>query len=279
MEKNTIMKLPFVILIILLSFSTCKTIRKPVADPLPIHQTFTIDSKQVNETRTINVFTPAGYAAGNDSLPVLYMPDGGIKEDFPHIANTIDKLIRSKSIPPIILVGIENTQRRRDLTGPTQVEEDKKIAPVVGESKQFRDFIREELFAEINNRFKTNGTKALLGESLAGLFVMETFLTQPAMFDYYIAMDPSLWWNNAQLVKSADSLLPNFTGSQKKLWFAGSGTEGIYVHTEAIAQSLKNKKVPNLQYFYSPEPKEAHGTIFRATKEKALIWIFGTPAP
>ena len=74
----------------------------------------------VNEDRTINVWTPPGYNESIDSFPVLYMPDGGIKEDFPHIANTLAKLIKENEIPPYILVGIENTERRRDLSGPTE---------------------------------------------------------------------------------------------------------------------------------------------------------------
>ena len=42
------------------------------------------------------------------------MADGGIiDEDFPHIANTIAELMKTKKIPPIILVGIENTAKKR----------------------------------------------------------------------------------------------------------------------------------------------------------------------
>src|SRR5436189_1708338 len=85
-------------------------------DSIPKHETFTIESKKVNETRVINVWLPSGYSSILDSLPVLYMLDGGIKEDFPHVANTLATLIKLKKIKPIILVGIENTQRRRDLT-------------------------------------------------------------------------------------------------------------------------------------------------------------------
>ena len=75
------------------------------------HETFTIESSKVNETRTINVWTPPQYANSTDSLPVMYMADGGLQEDFPHIANTMAELIATKKIPPFILVGIENTQR------------------------------------------------------------------------------------------------------------------------------------------------------------------------
>ena len=104
------------------------------------------------------------------------MPDGGVHEDFPHIANTLAELLAAKKIPPFILAGIENTQRRRDLTGSPKVAKDKEIAPVVGESEKFLLFIQDELIPEINKRYRTTSTKGITGESLAGLFVTETFL-------------------------------------------------------------------------------------------------------
>ena len=65
-------------------------------DPIPQHKTFTIESKELGEKRTINIWVPQEYTTNKDSLPVLYMPDGGLKEDFPHIANTIEALIKAK---------------------------------------------------------------------------------------------------------------------------------------------------------------------------------------
>jgi len=97
---------------------------------------------------------------------------------------------------PFILVGIENTARRRDLTGPTTSAEDKKIAPKVGGSAAFRQFIREELIPTVKQRYRTTAETAIVGESLAGLFVVETLLLEPGLFDTYLAFDPSLWWNN-----------------------------------------------------------------------------------
>lgn len=241
-------------------------------DSIPKHETFTLASKKVNETRVINVWLPSEYEKSNDSLPVLYMLDGGIKEDFPHVANTLAQLIQQNKIKPIILVGIENTQRRRDLTGETTVKKDKEIAPVVGGSKSFRAFIQEELFAEINKKYKTTSKKGILGESLAGLFITETFLLQPEMFDFYIAFDPSLWWNNTHLVKTANEHLNHFPTTKKTFWFAGSGEKSIYKSTNKLAEILKAQHISNLNWNYSPEKKEEHGTIFRATKEKALIW-------
>jgi predicted alpha/beta superfamily hydrolase len=63
-------------------------------------------------------------------------------------------------------------------------------------AKNFRVFINEELVSEINKKYRTTDEKDLIGEFLSGLFVIETFFLNPESFDFYIAMDPSLWWNN-----------------------------------------------------------------------------------
>jgi len=240
---------------------------------ITIHDNFTIDSKFVNEKRIINVWTPINYKQSNDSLPVLYMPDGGIKEDFPHIASTIAKLIENKNISPIILVGIENTERGRDLTGLSEVVGDAKYCPITDGSKNFRAFISEELVPEINRKYRTKNKKGIIGESLAGLFVMETFFLKPKSFDFYIAMDPSLWWNNHYLVRNSKKLLTNFPNKDIRLWFAGSSAEDISKYTNDLNKSLQNNTSKRLIMKYSDEPNEKHNTIFRATKEKALIWV------
>lgn len=266
------MKLIHYVLLLPLLLMASRSNAQEISDSIPEHETFTIQSKQVGELRTINVWTPAEYKTSSASLPVLYMPDGGIKEDFPHIANTLADLIRAKKIQPIMLVGIENTQRRKDLTGQTNVKKDKEIAPIVGGSEQFRAFISDELFIEINKRYRTTDRKGIIGESLAGLFVTETFLLKPNLFDFYIAFDPSLWWNDKYLVKTGREYLDAFPATQKTFWFAGSGAKDIFKSAGKLAQILKEKNIKNLNWKYSPERKEKHNTIFRATKEKALIW-------
>lgn len=264
------MKITALLLVTILIISCQKPTSTP--DPIPEHESFTIESKEVNETRTINVWLPEGYATSGESYPIMYMPDGGIQEDFPHIANTIAELVQTKKIKPIILVGIENTVRRRDLTPPTQVEKDKEVAPVVGESAKFRAFIQNELFPSIESKYRTTPQKGIIGESLAGLFVMETLFVQPEMFDIYIAMDPSLWWNNHQLVTNSPSILEKFPSKEIKLWYAGSKASDMNQYTKKLAENLKSFAPAQLKWTYSDEPSEEHHTIYRATKEKALIW-------
>jgi len=265
--KKSIAILAFFILSI-----ACKNKDTTYNDPIPEHDSLTITSKYVNEDRVINVWTPPSYKTSSEHFPVLYMPDGGIKEDFPHIANTLSKLLEENKIPPFILVGIENTERGRDLTGSSEAEDDKQYCPITDGAKDFRAFIAEELMPEINKKYRTQPKKGIIGESLAGLFVMETFFTAPETFDFYIAMDPSLWWNNNYLASSADTLLTKLPEKDLKLWFAGSSVEDISQYTKLVDKALQKNAPANLTWKYSDEPNEQHNTIFRATKEKALIW-------
>jgi predicted alpha/beta superfamily hydrolase len=244
----------------------------PLVDPIPAYEILKIDLKILNETRVITIWTPPSYAKSDNSFPVLYMPDGGIGEDFPHIANTISVLIDKGKITPLILVGIENTDRHRDLTGPSTVEAEAEIAPLSDGSSEFRKFIRTELFPEIESRYRVNNKKAIVGESLAGLFIVETFFLEPEMFDIYLAMDPAIYWNDHDLVRKAAERLNSFPDRPVKLWFAGSDAWDIAEYTDKLAEIFKKEAPEQVTWSYLPQPKEHHNTIFRATKEKAFLW-------
>jgi predicted alpha/beta superfamily hydrolase len=246
------------------------------AAPLVIGETFTLQSKVLSETRRINVYLPPGYAEAPDArFPVLYMPDGGLAEDFLHVAGLVQVSVGNGTMRPFVLVGIENTQRRRDLTGPTQNEEDKKIAPHVGGSAAFRKFLRDELMPDVKARYRTTDETGIVGESLAGLFVVETFLLEPDLFDTYIAIDPSLWWNDGALVKSATERLRAQPYAHKWLWFArsseerGDGTERLF----ALLQS--GIQVPGLLWRFEQFPEEKHATIYHPAALMAFRVVFG----
>ncbi|WMQ64425.1 alpha/beta hydrolase [Imtechella halotolerans] len=259
------------LLCVLMIMSSCKNKHVVANDPVPVYDSLMVASKIINEDRRINVWLPPMYKQTMDSFPVVYMPDGGITEDFPHIANTIAKLISEKQIPPFILVGIENTDRKRDLTGPTTVAYDLQYIPNPGGANNFRNFIKSELFPVIDSVYRTQPTKAIIGESAAGLFVVETFMLHPEIFDYYIAMDPALWFNEQYLVKNFESLSRGQNYQAKKFWFAGSSAEDISKHTRELESKLKNSQF-KFNWKYEDEPQEEHHTIFRNTKEKAFIW-------
>jgi uncharacterized protein len=246
------------------------------AQPLAIGVTFTIESKVLAETRRINVYMPPGYAdVKEERYAVLYMPDGGIAEDFLHIAGLVQVSVGNNTMRPFLLVGIENTVRRRDLAGPTDDPKDKEIAPQAGGSEKFRAFLREELIPEVNRRFRTSEEKVIVGESLAGLFAVETFLLEPELFDAYIAIDPSLWWNRQQLAKSAVKRVKEHADSKKTLYLVSSAELEIAEMIKRLADDLNKEAKAKVQTHYEAMPQEAHSTIFHPAALKAFRSVLG----
>ncbi len=245
--------------------------------PLVVGETFTIDSKALGEIRRINVYLPPAYTdSATTRLPVLYMPDGGIGEDFLHVAGLVQVSVGNGTMRPFILVGIENTQRRRDLTGPTENPEDRKIAPRVGGSAAFRRFIRTELMPAVNARYRTTGETAIIGESLAGLFIVETLFVEPDLFDTYIAFDPSLWWNYKALVLRFDPKWSPGGTRPKTLYMASSSDESL---ARPLAERLWASAPGNLTVIHEPMPQETHATIYHPAALLALRRLFKPGAP
>jgi len=243
---------------------------RSTSDPLVIGETFRIDSKVLAETRRINVYLPPGYAGSTARMPVMVMPDGGLAEDFLHVAGLIEVSVGNDTMRPFILVGIENTERRRDMTGPTENPEDRKIAPRVGGSAAFRKFIRDELMPEVKRRYRTTDETAVVGESLAGLFVIETFFLEPDLFDTYIAIDPSLWWNNRKLVDGAATSLYARPRLAKSLWFATSEEKSTQEPGQHLADVLCADAASGIRWHYEKMPEEKHATIYHPAALKAF---------
>jgi len=243
--------------------------------PLTFGETFTLRSGILSEVRRINVYAPPPYAQSPDTrLPVLYMPDGGMAEDFLHIAGLIQVSVGNGTMRPFLLVGIENTERRRDLTGPTQSADDKKIAPRVGGSAAFRRFIRSELMPIVNTRYRTTPETAIMGESLAGLFVVETLFVEPDLFDTYIAFDPSLWWNNKELLEKAGSRSGASGKQQRTFYLASSDEKDLSLLTQQLADRLRKNAPADSRLHYEPMPQETHATIYHPAALQALRRLF-----
>lgn len=268
-------------LLVVLVACRAPTTSSPVPASAPsratIGDTFTIDSKILGEQRVINVYVPPDYAKSADRFPVLYMPDGGMAEDFPHVVGSVDVSIKNAVIRPVIVVGVENKERRKDLPGPTVVAEEREAAPRAGGADKFRAFFRDELKPLIAQRYRTSGESALIGESLAGLFAVETFVVEPTLFDAYIAADPSLWWNEQSLVREvAGGKLAWWTAGTKRLYIATADhppmLEGV-----AVLTGFLRMYAPPVIWKHEEMTDESHGTIFPRAALRGIRWTFAAP--
>ena len=188
--------------------------------PIIIGQSYRIPSAILGASHVVNVQLPEHYGDARRTFPVLYLLDGGEHEDFDHIAGLAQINAAYGQGQEMIVVGIEGVDRRHDLTSPSSIPTDLKTAPTSGGAEAYRRFLTEELRPWVQSRFRTNGRTGLIGESLAGLFVLETFLRKPGSFSDYIAVSPSLWWNGGNVVSLARQRLRDGSYAGKRLWIA-----------------------------------------------------------
>ncbi|MCE3227507.1 MAG: esterase, partial [Bacteroidetes bacterium] len=169
----------------------------------------TVYSAVLNEKRIINVYLPEEYDATDTiKYPVIYLLDGSRDEDFIHVAGLIQYLSFPwiNQIKPSIIIGIANVDRKRDFTFPTTNEKDKKAYPTTGFSEKFISFINLELQPFVTANYKTSGNRTLIGQSLGGLLATEILFKKPSLFNNYVIVSPSLWWDNESLLKVTPQL-------------------------------------------------------------------------
>lgn len=243
-----------------------------------IGESFTIGSRILGEDRRVNVLVPTVYGEKIAApMPVLYVLDGGIDEDFLHIAGLVQILVCNGGMRPFVVVGIQNTDRRRDMTGPTENEEDRKIAPVVGGSAAFRRFIAEELMPAVRARYHTTDEAAIVGESLAGLFVLETFFLEPDLFDLYIAVDPSLYWADEELITNAAARLAAGRADHKSVFVASSADAAAL--TAKLAAAFETQRSDGVTFHHATFHEEKHATVYHPAALVAFRTVLGEPVP
>jgi len=243
--------------------------------PAPEHESATLESAALGETRRINVYLPPDYA--RDAMrrfPVLYLPDGGEQEDFPHVAAAADRLIRAGQARPFLIVGIENTVRRRDLTPPTQSPADREVTGQPGGAARFRAFLADELMPYVAQRYRVDDETAIMGESLAGLFVIDTLWRAPALFDTYVALDPSLWWNERSLVRETAARLAEDPRAGRRLLLASAGGQSNAGEVAALVSELGARASAGLRWTHHPRPDTTHADIYRTMAGELLQQAF-----
>src|SRR5690349_23219564 len=169
---------------------------------------FSIKSTVLGEDRVILVRTPPGYETNNVKYPVLYMTDGDAHMG--HTASTIDFLMRNGRISDLIVVGVMNTDRTRDLTpakSSAKTPNGELQFPTSGGADNFLKFFETELIPAIERDYRVQPYRIFAGHSLGGLFVIHALMTKPGLFNSYIAVSPSLQWKNGEALKRVTDFL------------------------------------------------------------------------
>jgi len=251
-------------------------------------------SEILEESRAIYVQLPASYQSGSQKkYPVVYILDGGSL--LPTVSNVHD-FYYGGFMPEMILIGISNRENRtRDLTTSTISE--RRGMPFTeknGEAGNFINFIEKELIQFVENKYPVTNFRTLIGHSYGGLFTIYTLLNRPYLFHNYLAIDPSLDWDDQKLIKKARQILPSKNYGGRSLFMSLSGQLHLqnpeitidnvlkdsseftlFARSNIIFSELVNDNqetgLVNIWKFY---PTELHGTIPVPSIKDGLISLF-----
>jgi predicted alpha/beta superfamily hydrolase len=223
-----------------------------------------IHSRVLHQDRQIYIHVPKLDSAHiNKALPVLYLLDG---ENHFHILSAyIAYLTYWQVIPPIIVVGIINVDRVKDLT-PTHslINFEGKVNAnyeTSGGNEQFLNFIEQELMPYMEAHYKTSPFKILAGHSFGGLTAIHCMLMHPDRFDAYIAISPSLWFGNKYVLRLAEQKLPDLSIKGKKLFYSVGNEDGTFRNDVLELDKLfKHNSSKTLEHEYKYYPDEDHMT-------------------
>ena len=257
---------------------------QPVAQaPVCFGSSFQLPSVIYDADREINIYVPEipewGQGYFDEPLHVLYVVDGGLDQDFYHIAALSNLTLINAERQPMIVVGVRTHNRRPEIT-PKATDPRYQTGEFEGwgRSHEFRRHLVEEVKPFVESRFET-GRSTIIGESLAGLFIVETFLEAPTSFNDYVAISPSLWWDDRRLSKQAPALLADHTASDRRLYLT-MADEGGTMRTglDELLGALNDQDDLVSVKFVDRAEGDSHASIYHHAARDALIWLFGIPA-
>jgi hypothetical protein len=224
-----------------------------------------LHSKVLDENRKIFIRLPKNYNRSKQKFPVLYLLDGEFF--FEQASSAVQFLseleyISNQQVPQMIIVGIVNVDRNRDYT-PTYAP--KQLGwlefPTSGKADKFIEFLKLELFPFIEANYRTQPYRILSGWSLGGLFTVYTYLEYSNLFSAYLAISPSLWWDEDLYVKRTKAYLEQNKISNKPITVTVGSLEGGDIGRsvrDGFISQMKSK-FGNDRNFKSVEiPEEGH---------------------
>jgi predicted alpha/beta superfamily hydrolase len=240
--------------------------------------TFTIKSTVLGEDRRIMVRTPGGYETNKVAYPVMYTTDGDAH--IYHTSASAEFLARNGRMSELIVVGIPNTDRTRDLspskpstagaTGAPQF-------PTAGGADNFLKFIETELMPEIEKRYRVTPYKILAGHSLGGLFAVHAMITKPDLFNSYVAVSPGLQWDNQLVVKKAEDFFKSRKDKEMNTTFfmtMGNEPGPIEDGFHQMKMILTKNPIKGFEWDAQEMPDEDHGSVVLRSHYFALRKVY-----
>jgi len=286
------MKLSFsVFAVVLLMVMACKHTEKN--NNIVVGKIDSIKSNILGEERKIWVYVPDAASDPKKRFPVVYLLDGDAH--FTGVVGMIKHLGGSSTGPDMIVVGIPNTDRTRDLTPTKSIlmpggtpDQNLKTS---GGGEKFESFIAKELIPHIDSVYPVAPYKMLIGHSLGGLTVMNIIVHHPDMFNSYIAIDPSMWWDKQKLLNQARDVFEQQKYNGKSLYLGIANTipgamDTLQVRLDttgetehirsilALKDILQRNKANGLNFAYGYYKNDDHGSVPLITEYDGLRFLF-----
>lgn len=217
------------------------------ASDIKIGEKNTIQSKKLKEKREYWVSLPKSYDSNNyTKYPVLYLLDGGMHSFFQTFSGMVNQMSvdASPTIPEMIVVGIVSQNRVRDSSPTNSLTQyggtKNQALNVTGGADKFIHFIKDELIPTIDLNYRTSDYRLLTGYSFTGLPVIQSLFTTPDTFNAYIAIDPSMWWDNQFMLKQLEPFYQTPSLDKRRLFVATSDRiSATYPKDNYVKQLIK----------------------------------------
>lgn len=243
--------------------------------PLGLGRQVSFDSAVLGEGRSIYVATPSGYEASQDPCPVLVVLDG--RTQFLHTVASASVLANTGRIPPMIVVGILNVDRRRDFTG--QIQEGRPS----GNASAFLRFLADEVLAMVDNSYRTAPYRILIGHSLGGLLAVHAMIERPKLFSAYIAISPAITAEEQDLPEQEKRLTHQLAEvfdkgklRNTRMFITMSGREDPrwFEDLDTLTKVFKKHAPKDFAWKMEKLPDETHGSTVVKSTFDGLKWIF-----
>lgn len=264
------------------------------ADPVIIGYLDSLQSEILDESRHIWVYVPDEATSElytKTTYPVLYLLDGS--GHFHTVTGLLENLGDNAIVPKMVVVAIHNTDRTRDLT-PTHMDEmfgDSSFVKTSGGGDQFLEFMEKELIPYVEGKYPVTGYRTFVGHSFGGLTTVYALLSRPELFNNYISIDPSLWWDDWVLVKKADAVLEGDKLDGRALYIGVANTmeEGMDIdrvredtarssdHIRSILafiEKIEDNRESPLEFGWEYYKDDDHGSVPLITEYDALRFLF-----
>ena len=247
--------------------------------PIIMGQSVMLDAPSLGDQRQVNIWVPPFLEDLEDPINVVYLVDGGQDQDFIHMAGLAQLGALSWQYEPFMLVGVQTRNRIFELTRPAADPRYQAQFDEQGGSEAFLAFLTEQVIPYVEAHYPVSDRRALIGESLAGLFVTDTFLNAPGSFTDYIAVSPSLWWDDQAAGQAASTLLADHDAAERRLYLTMANEGGtMQAGLDQLLAALREDAPESLDWIYvDRSATEQHSTIFHPAALDAFRTLFALP--